>query len=131
MSTVQRAPTAFYRLIRNKKTIIHRFAFSQPQIIVFSEIYHIGNLSRCTENLSNQIFKIKFNVNSAKIHEDDYRQIATNGPMLAPEILAVFANSQIFHDHQPKKAVSPSVHGKSPLENDSKKLLKRLEGNQM
>ncbi|XP_037047494.1 uncharacterized protein LOC119082515 [Bradysia coprophila] len=66
---------------------------------------------------------------SAKIHEDDYRQIATNGPMLAPEILAVFANSQIFHDHQPlKKAVSPSVHGKSPLENDSNKLLKRLEG---
>jgi len=66
---------------------------------------------------------------SAKIHEDDYRQIATNGPMLAPEILAVFANSQIFHDHQQhKKVVSPSVHGKSPLENDSNKLLKRLEG---
>lgn len=52
--------------------------------------------------------------------------------MLAPEILAVFKNSQIFHDHQPlKKAVSPSVHGRSPLENDSNKLLKRLEGNQM
>lgn len=75
---------------------------------------------------------MEFNISSAKIHEDDYRQIAINGPMLAPEVLSVFANSQIFHDHQPiKKAVSPSVHGKSPLATDSEKLLKRLEGNQM
>ncbi|KAH8376970.1 hypothetical protein KR093_002415 [Drosophila rubida] len=41
---------------------------------------------------------------SAKIHEEDYRRVTqTNVPMLGPEILAVFANSQIFQDHQPTK----------------------------
>lgn len=74
---------------------------------------------------------------SSKIREEDYRQIQTNVPFLAPEILAVFANSQIFHDNQPNKTLA-IVH-KSPLSpNDDKnardsetekKLLKRLEGN--
>lgn len=75
---------------------------------------------------------------SSKIHEEDYREIQTHGPILAPEIMAVFANSQIFHDHQPKakpvRQLSPSnspvetVHQyNSKRDNDSEKLLKRLE----
>lgn len=75
----------------------------------------------------------------SKIRDEDYRQIQTNVPFLAPEILAVFANSQIFHDHQPSKSLA-IVH-KSPSINDGKqniidreaevekKLLQRLEGN--
>lgn len=77
---------------------------------------------------------------SSKIREEDYRQIQTNVPFLAPEILAVFANSQIFHDHQPDKSLaivhkSPAIvleDSKKHTRNDSdseKKLLKRLEGN--
>ncbi|XP_031619349.1 uncharacterized protein LOC116338325 isoform X2 [Contarinia nasturtii] len=75
---------------------------------------------------------------SSKIREDDYRQIQTNVPFLAPEILAVFANSQIFHDNQPTKSLaivhkSPGIHEdpKKHTHTDSdseKKLLKRLEG---
>lgn len=78
---------------------------------------------------------------SSKIREEDYRQIQTNVPFLAPEILAVFANSQIFHDSQPNKSLA-IVH-KSPAASAAiidekkcirdvdveKKLLKRLEGN--
>lgn len=78
---------------------------------------------------------------SSKIREEDYRQIQTNVPFLAPEILAVFANSQIFHDSQPNKSLA-IVH-KSPSASAAiidekkcirdadveKKLLKRLEGN--
>lgn len=76
---------------------------------------------------------------SSKIREEDYRQIQTNVPFLAPEILAVFQNSQIFHDHQPSKSLA-IVH-KSPSHSDDarrqsltnsateKTLLKRLEGN--
>lgn len=74
---------------------------------------------------------------SSKIHEEDCREIQLNGPILAPEILAVFANSQIFHDHQAKtkqtRQLSPSagpaetVHQFNKRENDSEKLLKRLE----
>lgn len=74
---------------------------------------------------------------SSKIREEDYRQIQTNVPFLAPEILAVFANSQIFHDNQPNKSLaivhkSPAIidEKKSMRDTDSeKKLLKRLEGN--
>lgn len=76
---------------------------------------------------------------SSKIREEDYRQIQTNVPFLAPEILAVFASSQIFHDSQPTKSLaivhkSPAIHDetKKHTRNDSdseKKLLKRLEGN--
>lgn len=82
---------------------------------------------------------IWFFCSSSKIREEDYRQIQTNVPFLAPEILAVFANSQIFHDSQPTKSLaivhkSPSIHEdlKKHTRNDSdseKKLLKRLEGN--
>lgn len=84
------------------------------------------------------IFTILFS-NSSKIREEDYRQIRTNVPFLAPEILAVFANSQIFHDNQPNKSLaivhkSPSAlhedarkHSRTDLESE-KKLLKRLEG---
>uniref|UniRef100_A0A6B2E9I6 Uncharacterized protein n=1 Tax=Phlebotomus kandelakii TaxID=1109342 RepID=A0A6B2E9I6_9DIPT len=40
---------------------------------------------------------------SSKCHEDDFhRDIQTNVPVLAPEILAVFRNSQIFHEHSQK-----------------------------
>lgn len=79
------------------------------------------------------------NSSSSKIREEDYRQIQTNVPFLAPEILAVFQNSQIFHDHQPSKSLA-IVH-KSPSHKDDgrrhsrtnsaneKILLKRLEGN--
>lgn len=76
---------------------------------------------------------------SSKIREDDYRQIQTNVPFLAPEILAVFANSQIFHDNQPTKSLAivhkspaihedPKKHSRTDSDNE-KKLLKRLEGN--
>uniref|UniRef100_U5EPF9 Protein aael aael006235 aedes aegypti n=1 Tax=Corethrella appendiculata TaxID=1370023 RepID=U5EPF9_9DIPT len=78
---------------------------------------------------------------SSKIHEDDLRrEIQTNVPILAPEILAVFANSQIFQEQQSTKLAA----AKSPTqvrfsmdsqasdtmksrEIDSEKLLKRLE----
>lgn len=80
---------------------------------------------------------------SSRIHEEDYRQIQTNVPFLAPEILAVFANSQIFHDNQPTKSLaivhkSPTIHDdlkkhaisiSSDSDSSEQKLLKRLEGN--
>lgn len=70
---------------------------------------------------------------SSKIHEEDYRQIQTNAAFLAPEILSVFANSQIFHDNQPqlkKSSTQPTpIHGHSSREMDSDKLIMRLEGN--
>lgn len=91
---------------------------------------------------------------SAKIHEDDLRrEIQTNVPMLAPEVMAVFANSQIFQEHSPPKSIAkspasvkfaispdsppieassvPSLEGSASTlkrEDDSDKLLKRLEG---
>ncbi|XP_058820141.1 uncharacterized protein LOC131682575 [Topomyia yanbarensis] len=96
---------------------------------------------------------------SSKIHEDDLRrEIQTNVPMLAPEVMAVFANSQIFQEQAPSKtslkspasvkfAISPDSSSldtsvSPPLakpdtasfdakrEDDSDKLLKRLEGSQ-
>lgn len=81
---------------------------------------------------------------SAKIHEEDYRrETQMNVPMLGPEILAVFANSQIFQDHQPTKLTRigtksflPSVHtaardltSSSTRDADQDKLIKRLEDN--
>ncbi|XP_055857501.1 uncharacterized protein LOC129920252 [Episyrphus balteatus] len=79
---------------------------------------------------------------SAKIHEEDYRrETQMNVPMLGPEILAVFANSQIFQDHQPTKLTRigtrsylPGVHATakdltSPRDVDQDKLIKRLEDN--
>lgn len=87
------------------------------------------------------LFVSFFFCGSSKIREEDYRQIRTNVPFLAPEILAVFANSQIFHDNQPSKSLaivhkSPSMNDetKKHTRNDSdseKKLLKRLEGNSL
>lgn len=39
---------------------------------------------------------------SSKIHENDVkREIQTTNVNLAPEIIQVFAQSQIFHDHKP------------------------------
>lgn len=93
-------------------------------------------------------------IQSSKIHEDDLRrEIQTNVPMLAPEVMAVFANSQIFQEHSPPKSISKSppsvtfaISPDSPpietssvpslesiastlkREDDSDKLLKRLEG---
>lgn len=103
----------------------------------------------------------------SKVHEDDLRrEIQTNVPMLAPEVLAVFANSQIFQEQAPTKpavkspasvkfAISPdspipavtvdaitstpkssrsaaavaiSEAAAATREDDSDKLLKRLEG---
>uniref|UniRef100_A0A182NGR8 Uncharacterized protein n=1 Tax=Anopheles dirus TaxID=7168 RepID=A0A182NGR8_9DIPT len=52
---------------------------------------------------------------SSKIHEDDLRrEIQTNVPMLAPEVMAIFANSQIFQSSAPSKqqtskATSPTT----------------------
>lgn len=98
---------------------------------------------------------------SSKVHEDDLRrEIQTNVPMLAPEVLAVFANSQIFQEQAPTKpavkspaSVKFAISPDSPIpavsldattstpkmsrsgsevasrEDDSDKLLKRLEGN--
>uniref|UniRef100_A0A1Y9IVR2 Uncharacterized protein n=2 Tax=Anopheles minimus TaxID=112268 RepID=A0A1Y9IVR2_9DIPT len=41
---------------------------------------------------------------NSKIHEDDLRrEIQTNVPMLAPEVMAIFANSQIFQSNAPPK----------------------------
>lgn len=63
--------------------------------------------------------------------------------MLGPEILAVFANSQIFQDHQPTKLnrISTKVNmagihspkrevPTTPRETDQERLLRRLEGNE-
>ncbi|KAH8306774.1 hypothetical protein KR044_013276, partial [Drosophila immigrans] len=80
---------------------------------------------------------------SAKIHEEDYRRVTqTNVPMLGPEILAVFANSQIFQDHQPTKLNRIStktylagIHSPNkempttPRLSEQDRLLRRLEGN--
>lgn len=92
-------------------------------------------------SLNSVLYVSPFHSFSSKIREEDYRQIQTNVPFLAPEILAVFANSQIFHDSQPNKSLA-IVH-KSPAASAAiidekkcirdadveKKLLKRLEGN--
>ncbi|XP_030557182.1 uncharacterized protein LOC115760124 [Drosophila novamexicana] len=78
---------------------------------------------------------------SAKIHEEDYRRVTqTNVPMLGPEILAVFANSQIFQDHQPTKLNRIStktylagIHSPNketpttPRLSEQERLLRRLE----
>lgn len=66
----------------------------------------------------------------------------TNVPMLGPEILAVFANSQIFQDHQPTKLNRIStktylagIHSPNrempttPRMSEQERLLRRLEGN--
>lgn len=66
----------------------------------------------------------------------------TNVPMLGPEILAVFANSQIFQDHQPTKLNRIStktylagIHSPNrempttPRLSEQERLLRRLEGN--
>lgn len=57
-----------------------------------------------------------------------------SGINLAPEIIQVFANSQIFHDHKPLKIKpsSPPAATFGPVKidrsnNDSEKLLERLE----
>uniref|UniRef100_A0A034VUH3 Uncharacterized protein n=1 Tax=Bactrocera dorsalis TaxID=27457 RepID=A0A034VUH3_BACDO len=82
-------------------------------------------------------------MSNAKIHEEDYRrETQTNVPMLGPEILAVFANSQIFQDHQPTKMTRIStktflagIHSPNkevpttPRETEQDRLLRRLEGN--
>ncbi|XP_018796478.1 PREDICTED: uncharacterized protein LOC108973575 [Bactrocera latifrons] len=81
-------------------------------------------------------------MSNAKIHEEDYRrETQTNVPMLGPEILAVFANSQIFQDHQPTKMTRIStktflagIHSPNkevpttPRETEQDRLLRRLEG---
>ncbi|XP_030380500.1 uncharacterized protein LOC115628501 [Scaptodrosophila lebanonensis] len=69
---------------------------------------------------------------SGKIHEEDYRrETQTNVPMLGPEILAVFANSQIFQDHQPTKlnristkTYLPGIHSPN---SEQERLIRRLE----
>ncbi|EDW37222.1 GL26135 [Drosophila persimilis] len=79
---------------------------------------------------------------SAKMHEEDYRrETQINVPTLGPEILAVFANSQIFQDHQPTKLNRIStktylagIHSPNrempttPRVSDQDRLLRRLEG---
>lgn len=54
-----------------------------------------------------------FSTYSSKIHEDDLRrEIQTNVPMLAPEVMAIFANSQIFQSSAPPK--QPTSKATSP-----------------
>ncbi|XP_055708227.1 uncharacterized protein LOC129804710 isoform X1 [Phlebotomus papatasi] len=81
---------------------------------------------------------------SSKIHEDDFhRDIQTNVPVLAPEILAVFRNSQIFHEHSQKISKNLSAkptfitqpttqHNITKVQHEQnvaeEKLLSRLEG---
>ena len=75
-------------------------------------------------------------------NEDDYykRTIQTNVPILAPEILAVFENSQIFQEH-PKHIIRvPTMRSHAPIsihrqntrkklnETDEEKLIKNIEG---
>ncbi|XP_037957633.1 uncharacterized protein LOC119687407 [Teleopsis dalmanni] len=79
---------------------------------------------------------------SDKIHEEDFRrETQTNVPMLGPETLAVFANSQIFQDHPQAKinrsstksflvgVHSPKERPSTPKETDQERLLRRLEAN--
>ncbi|XP_058445706.1 uncharacterized protein LOC131426933 isoform X2 [Malaya genurostris] len=119
-----------------------------------------GSIENNNAPICRQPASISRNISlSSKIHEDDLRrEIQTNVPMLAPEVMAVFANSQIFQEHAPSKsslkspasvkfAISPdsstldaaisqsfvkqdtdSLDAKR--EDDSDKLLKRLEGSQ-
>ncbi|XP_023303304.2 uncharacterized protein LOC111685283 isoform X3 [Lucilia cuprina] len=99
-----------------------------PQIIVDQPLRR-GNSSALFSN--------------GKIDEEVYRrETQTNVPMLGPEILAVFANSQIFQDHQPTKLNRintkinlAGIHSPkreiptTPKESDQDRLLRRLEGN--
>lgn len=59
--------------------------------------------------------------------------------MLGPEVLSVFANSQIFQDHQPTKLIRVSTKSTvnalhftkdlpTPKESDEDKLIRRLDG---
>uniref|UniRef100_A0A336LYE9 CSON008008 protein n=1 Tax=Culicoides sonorensis TaxID=179676 RepID=A0A336LYE9_CULSO len=70
-----------------------------------------------------------------------YREIQTTVPILAPEVLAAFANSQIFNEHVSSKLTSPissppaGVHQstinaemRSRTDSNAEDLLKRLEG---
>ncbi|XP_055383853.1 uncharacterized protein LOC129613705 [Condylostylus longicornis] len=77
---------------------------------------------------------------NAKIHEEDVRrEIQTSVPILAPEILAVFNNSQIFQESQKlsrtntKSGITP-IHTPTSTRNkymasEQKKLIFHLEGN--
>ncbi|XP_065357311.1 uncharacterized protein LOC135951566 [Calliphora vicina] len=99
-----------------------------PQIIVDQPLRR-GNSSALFSN--------------GKIDEEVYRrETQTNVPMLGPEILAVFANSQIFQDHQPTKLNRintkvnlAGIHSPkreiptTPRESDQDRLLRRLEAN--
>ncbi|KAM7351222.1 uncharacterized protein ACRADG_004163 [Cochliomyia hominivorax] len=101
---------------------------SLPQIIVDQPLRR-GNSSALFSN--------------GKIDDEVYRrETQTNVPMLGPEILAVFANSQIFQDHQPTKlnriSTKPNLAGihspkrdkpTTPKESDQDRLLRRLEAN--
>lgn len=78
-----------------------------------------------------------FSIFSSKIHEDEFRrEIQVASVNLAPEILQVFANSQIFHDHKPLKikptTPQPATFAVGSASIDTKeitedKLLERLE----
>jgi len=71
---------------------------------------HAPSFSEASENnnepITSQPSRLQRNIsmNSAKIHENDVkREIQTANVNLAPEIIQVFAQSQIFHDHKPLK----------------------------
>lgn len=92
-------------------------------------------------NAKQEEFNIKINFRfSVKIHEDENRrEVQIANVNLAPEILQVFANSQIFRDHKPLriKPTSPepatfsigtsSVEKSKLLNEGSRKLMERLE----
>lgn len=77
---------------------------------------------------------------STKCHEDEFRrEIRVANVNLAPEVIEVFAHSQIFHDHKPlkSKALTPSSSQPATFsigaekidakEMNEDKLLERLE----
>lgn len=105
--------------------------------------YHLSSDSLIIYTVHIFFYCISILYSNGKIHEEDYRrETQTNVPMLGPEILAVFANSQIFQDHQPTKLnristkiFLPGVHSPhrelptTPRETDEARLIRRLEGN--
>lgn len=134
-----------------------KICLSTVSVVVVASLFSLHKKSIITRhillfgfNFLPASFPIPF-LCSSKIHEDDLRRGIQTNVMVAPEVMAVFANSQIFQEHSPPKSVSksppsvkfaispdspsieatsvPSSLDTSKQEDDSDKLLKRLEGN--
>lgn len=67
---------------------------------------------------------------SAKIHEQNSREIQSNCSILAPEIMHAFRNSHIFIDTEPVKKPNATDENKRVVSQiDQEEMLKKLEGN--